>query len=193
MYKVFVNDRPIILAEAKKISTNDLWRKFNPQELCSIVEKLILDGTEKFQLVSSNLPSDWSLFKEQFSIEKAAGGKVLNANDEILFIKRNGKWDLPKGKLEKGETIEDCAVREVEEECGIKGLIIKDELDTTYHIFKRNNKTILKITHWFLMETTFKGIPKPQLEEGIVEAVFKNKLEIEDALENTYANIRLLF
>ena len=192
MYKVFVNDHPIILAGAKKISKNEHWRKFNVQELSSLVDKLLLGEAERFQLISSNLSSDWNLFKEQFTVQIAAGGKVYNANNDILFIYRYGKWDLPKGKLEKGESLKECALREVAEECGIDRLRIIDELESTYHIFQGNNGKILKITHWFSMYTDFKDVPTPQLEEGIVEAVFKNTKEVGLALKNTYANIRSL-
>ena len=127
-----------------------------------------------------------------FKIQKAAGGKVLK-EDKVLFIYRFNKWDLPKGKLEKGEAIEQCAVREVEEECGFDKLKIEKQIETTYHIFKRKNKTILKITYWFLMKTDFSGNLIPQTEEGIERVAFKNEFETMEALENTYENIKLLF
>ena len=117
----------------------------------------------------------------------------MNLKNEVLFIYRFDKWDLPKGKLEKDESIEDCAIREVEEECGVTNLNIKEPLETTYHIFERKNKTILKITYWFLMKTDFSGVLIPQAEEAIKEAVFKNEFDTKIALQNTYENIKLLF
>ena len=90
----------------------------------------------------------------------------------MLFILRRGKWDLPKGKLKIGEKIRKCAIREVEEECGVDHLEIIRPLDITYHIYKRNEKTILKITYWFLMKTMFDGTLVPQIDEGITEAKF---------------------
>ena len=111
----------------------------------------------------------------------------------MLFIYRFDKWDLPKGKLEKGESIQECAIREVEEECGITNLSIDKELETTYHIFKRNEKMILKVTYWFLMRTNYSGNLTPQEEEGIDQVVFKNAHETSKALQNTYQNIKLLF
>ena len=108
-------------------------------------------------------------------------------------IYRFDTWDLPKGKIEKGEGKKEAAIREVEEECGISGLTIENKLQKTYHIFQRNEREILKITHWYKMKTDFEGELTPQLEEGITEVVFKNKEQTKMALENSYENIRLLF
>ena len=84
-------------------------------------------------------------------------------------------------------------MREVEEETGVNNLQIIKKLQKTYHVFKRNGIYKLKITHWFQMESTFEGIPKGQLEEGITEVVWKNPTEIKEALKNSYENIKLLF
>ena len=102
----------------------------------------------------------------------AAGGVVFNAKaGTMLLIKRNGVWDLPKGKLETGETIPECAVREVEEETGLKGLKIISDLCETYHEYSEGSKQIGKTTYWFLMngETVTKQKLTPQREEGITE------------------------
>jgi 8-oxo-dGTP pyrophosphatase MutT (NUDIX family) len=193
MYKVFVNDCPIILTDNNNFSTG--FKKMSFEE-CLIEEQVdnLFNLKEKgICLICNDLEVCWSLFKSKFKIQKAAGGKVFNAENKVLFIKRFDKWDLPKGKLEKGESIEVCAIREVEEECGISNLRLENELQTTYHIFKRKKKTILKITHWFVMFSDYKGKLKPQTEEGITEVVFKDELETKEALENTYQNIKLLF
>lgn len=118
---------------------------------------------------------------------------MFNDKGEVLFIKRLGKWDLPKGHLEKGETSEEGAIREVEEECGISGLKIVSKLPTTYHIFRRKGKLILKETIWFQMSTDFNGELIPQTEEDITEARFLNAKMTSEALQNTYKNIELLF
>ncbi|MEX1383142.1 NUDIX hydrolase [Lutibacter sp.] len=193
MYKVFVNDCPIILTENNNILTNYKKETFNPFEIKRIVADLFQNNFKGICIICNNLEEDWKQFKSLFKIEKASGGKVLNAENEVLFIYRFDKWDLPKGKLEKGESVEDCALREVEEECGVANLAIQKSLETTYHIFERKNKTILKITYWFLMKTDFSGVLIPQNEEGIEEAVFKNEAETKMALQNTYQNIKLLF
>ena len=118
---------------------------------------------------------------------------VRNTAGEVLFIFRNGKWDLPKGKTEKGENIEQTAVREVEEETGVTGLEITEFLLHTYHVFKRNGEYRLKLTHWYAMETEYNGVFAPQEDEGIMEVAWKDETATKEALLNSYENIKLLF
>ena len=193
MYKVFVNDCPIILTDTKKISTEFEQVNFNRINIIELIDTVFSKKQKGIYLYCEDLEANWETFQSKFKIQKAAGGKVINSNNEVLFIYRLGKWDLPKGKLEKGEFIKECAVREVEEECGIANLIIEKELQTTYHIFERKGKTILKITYWFLMNSNYKGNLTPQMEEGIEKVEFKNVAETKEALKNTYENIKLLF
>jgi len=193
MYKVFVNDCPIILTENNNILTKYKKETFNSHDIKSIVADLFENNQNGICVICNNLEEAWKQFQSNFKIQKAAGGKVLNLKNEVLFIYRFDKWDLPKGKLEKDESIEDCAIREVEEECGVTNLNIKKPLETTYHVFERKNRTILKITYWFLMKTDFSGVLIPQVEEAIKEAVFKNEFDTKFALQNTYENIKLLF
>ncbi|UMB53985.1 NUDIX domain-containing protein [Lutibacter sp. A64] len=193
MYKVFVNDCPIILTENKKISTKYKKVSFNSSKINSVLTDLFEKKLLGICFVSNDIEADWQQFMSFFKIEKAAGGKVFNKKNEVLFIYRLDKWDLPKGKLEKGECIKNCAVREVEEECGIENLTIKNFITDTYHVFEKKGKLILKITSWFLMYTDFEGELTPQTEEDIEKAIFKTEDEIKVALENTYGNIKLLF
>ena len=120
----------------------------------------------------------------------AGGGKAYNDEGNILFIYRNDKWDLPKGKVEGNEPIEKTAIREVTEETGVGGLEITKPLETTYHIFKRNGRHKIKVTYWFEMKTAFKGDLFAQEEEGITKVEWLNKAQIKEALKNSYANIR---
>ena len=193
MYKVFVNENSIILTDNKNFSTKLDKVQFNIKDIEPLVLNFFLEKNKGICLVCNDLERDWVLFQSVFKIQKAAGGKVINKKNEVLFIYRLGKWDLPKGKLEKGETIREAAIREVKEECGIKGLTIKSSLPTTYHIFQRKGKIIFKITYWFVMTSNFKGALTPQIEEDIEIAEFKNDTKIEEALLNTYQNIKLLF
>src|ERR1044071_5972343 len=94
-----------------------------------------------------------AVFKK-FTIVQAAGGLVTNDKDEILIIFRRGKWDLPKGKLDEGEKLEDCAIREVEEETGLKNVKLYSPLTVTFHTYHEGTKFILKESHWFMMGTT---------------------------------------
>ena len=193
MYKVFVNDCPIILTDIKNVSTNFKIRNIESIDVLEIVASIFKGELDGIYLYCSDLDVCCRGFKAKFKIQKAAGGKVYNPQNEVLFIYRFNKWDLPKGKLEKGESIEECAVREVEEECGVSNLNIQKPLETTYHIFERKNKIILKITYWFLMSTRYNGKLTPQIEEDIQQVVFKNEIKIKEALKNSYENIKLLF
>jgi len=123
------------------------------------------------------------VLKSKIPVNKAGGGLVYNKNGEVLFIFRNGKWDLPKGGIDKGEEIEDTATREVEEETGVTNLTIVKKLQKTYHIFKRNGEYRLKITHWFEMNTTFDGVLLGQIEEGIEKVAWLNPTQIKEALK----------
>ena len=105
------------------------------------------------------------------------------------MIFRNGKWDLPKGKLEIDENIKECAIREVEEECGISGLSIINALKDTYHTYEINEKKIQKRTFWFVMNSNYKGNLIPQTEEGITKVIWVDKQDIAKKLENSFGNI----
>jgi len=122
-------------------------------------------------------------------IIEAAGGMVLNKHGDVLMIFRRGFWDLPKGKIEPGESIEKCAIREVQEETGINRLEIIKKLQVTYHTYMIGNKTILKPSHWFKMihEENEKTIP--QTEEDITEIKWMNQKEVNAILDKSYASI----
>lgn len=119
----------------------------------------------------------------------AAGGLVLNERNELLMIFRRGKWDLPKGKLEEGETIEACAVREVEEETGLRNIQLHELIDTTLHTYTEKGKTIEKLTYWYSMRTDSKQQLIPQTEEDIQQIKWIPVTDIHTYLENTYDNI----
>lgn len=192
MYKVFVNESPLILTNEKP--DNNIGNVFFMDDdsinyaINSLFKKLISEAyiyDESDQLLEK--------FSSKIPIIVAAGGLVRNKKGKVLFIYRNNKWDLPKGKLDKGESIEMAAIREVEEETGVQGLVIEDHLKTTYHIFKRDGEYRLKKVYWFTMKTKFKGDLEPQLNEGITKVKWKGKTKIQKALQNSYRNIRLLF
>jgi len=193
MYKVFVNDKPLFL-------TNEISKETDFQlfllESIDIEQLIIKMFQNKIQKASLYYPDEKVILKklkEKIPVCKAGGGLVFNKKGEVLFILRNGKWDLPKGGIERDEEIIDTAMREVEEETGVDKLEITRKLQKTYHIFKRNGKYKLKITHWFEMQTNFEGTPFPQANEGIEKAVWLNPEQIKEALKNSYENIKLLF
>ncbi|MAW30509.1 MAG: NUDIX hydrolase [Flavobacteriales bacterium] len=138
------------------------------------------------------LIENFDTFCRKFITIYAAGGIVYNNSQQILMIFRNNFWDLPKGKLELNEKIEDCAIREVEEETGVKELIITSKMPITYHTYELNNKPILKCTYWFKMFTDYSGKLKPQVEEGISNVVWVNKIDVANKKKQMYPNIKEL-
>ena len=119
----------------------------------------------------------------------ASGGVVFN-NEKLLMIFRNGFWDLPKGKIELNESELECAVREVEEECGIERLAVVKFLKYTYHTYVEDDQPILKKTSWFLMLTDYKKKLTPQKSEGITKVIWVSKNEIPVKLDNSFENIK---
>ena len=189
MYKVFVNQDVIILTSeipfGKKINLYDLKKK-SLDEIISLVKK-----HHKIFLFHKNSEKLVSTFQKKIKVVKAGGGIVKNINDETLFIYRRNKWDLPKGKMDKGETIDQTALREVKEETGIKNLSIIDFKMNTYHVFKKGKEYRLKETSWFNMLSTHEGSFSPELKEGITKVVWKSNKKIKK-IKNTFPNIKLL-
>ena len=120
---------------------------------------------------------------------RAAGGLVKNEYDEYLFIYRNNKWDLPKGKIEKQEGTKEAAVREVEEECGIKVSKLEERICKTYHSYIYKGDVVLKKTYWFNMRSKGQNNLKPQKEEGITDVRWFKKGDISPIVENTFPSI----
>ena len=193
MYKVFVNDNVLFLTNEISKETDFQMFLLESIDVEQLIIKMFANKIIKASLYYPDEAEIMRVFKTKIPVSKAGGGLVYNQKGQVLFIFRNGKWDLPKGGSEKGEEIVDTAMREVEEETGVGQLEIVSKLQKTYHIFKRNGVFKLKITHWFEMKTAFEGIPEGQIEEGIEKAVWLNSDEIQEALKNSYENIKLLF
>ena len=193
MYKVFVNDKPLFLTNHISKETDFQLFLLESIDIEQLIVKIFQNKITKAYLYHPDESLILKTLKAKIPVTKAGGGFVYNKKGEVLFIFRNGKWDLPKGGIEKGEEIEATAMREVEEETGVNGLSISHKLQKTYHVFRRNGKYKLKITHWFEMQTDFEGTPQGQLEEGIEKVAWMNPEQIKEALKNSYENIKLLF
>jgi len=145
--------------------------------------KSVLTSIDNFQFVFDYLK------KKLYYIE-AAGG-LIKKEDQYLFIYRFERWDLPKGKLDKGETIENAAVRECEEECAIKNLKIEQQLSSTFHVYKYKDSFAIKQTYWFFMTTDYNKTLKPQLEENITEVKWFTKEQVQETVfNNSYFTIK---
>ncbi len=193
MYKVFFNNNSLFLANQllQKQTFSVSYKYTNLKNLkefiftnCSEIEN------KEILIYHTSLSNLWNNFKSLFEVKNAGGGLVINANNEILFIKRRGLWDLPKGHQEKNEDIETTAIREVMEECGISNLKIIKPLINTYHTYWLNAKAILKPSHWYLMQYTNNEQGSPQTEEDITEIKWFAKNELEDVYLNTFPSIR---
>jgi 8-oxo-dGTP pyrophosphatase MutT (NUDIX family) len=195
MYKVFINNHPLFI-----IGTGDVVNEIPGTLLLRYDSESTLDellnlahAHEKFfrqiYLFDEHPEKVFEMLQSKCKLIDAAGGLVRNEKNEMLLIFRNGKWDLPKGKLEKDETPAYAAIREVEEECGIKELTITKPLSPTFHTYIHKEKMVLKKTYWFEMICTDKKELIPQTEEGITEVKWMKEEEVKNALENTYHSI----
>ena len=178
MYIIHINDTPLYLVErmadagvsaAPDVIVGRYTGK--PRSLMQYID--MLEKTDKYRAVvlfSKDLPGLIADMEGRFKIIEAAGGLVRNAAGEGLFIFRRGHWDLPKGKIDDGETVEAAAIREVQEETGVERLDLGAALPTTYHTYRnRKDKRVLKRTYWYEMTTTDTELI-PQTEEDIQEA-----------------------
>lgn len=196
MYKVFVNNTPIILSTKKAIegyTTISIKEVDFPEVIRDILKKESQGKEAKYHFYHKNEKKLMEHLYSKLPVIVAGGGKVYNEAKEVLFIRRNGKWDLPKGKAEKKEDMETAAIREVEEETGVTGLEIIKFLKHTYHIFKRNGEYRLKVTYWFEMKTNYTGELVPQKNEGITKVRWKDDKKSRKALTDSYENIKQLF
>lgn len=193
MYKVFVNEKKLLLSKQSEALEKTLkYDSFTTLEIA--LDLLQNTSVKELNVYGEQIDEIWKEFKKLFRIIEAAGGIVNRPNGDILFIKRLGKWDLPKGKMEKGESREESAVREIEEETSLQNVELLDFINTTYHIYiERNGDRVLKYTHWFEMNFDGEDTSKPQLEEGITEVAWKNTSQIEaEVFPSTFKNIKLI-
>ncbi|MBR0538673.1 MAG: NUDIX domain-containing protein [Bacteroidales bacterium] len=194
MYKIFQENKALVFP---KIDGNTLNFDATPQEsdrydadlLCNFLPEWINDrdpGDTFIHEISENAVA--LALNETFRMAPAAGGIVMK-DDKFVSIVRKGIPDLPKGHIEKGETPESAALREVEEETGIGNLKIIMNLPTTWHCYLEHEEWTLKPTYWYLMSASEGIQPKPQTEEGITEIKLIGNEEIEAFLKGTFRSI----
>jgi len=197
-YCIYFHDKPIRIIPKEK---EPLWQQvLRPGVLQifydgldtvqTIIKKMTNDEVEEIWLFCNNIDECCNDFKGVFQFVMAGGGLVKNEKDEYLFIFRRGKWDLPKGKLDEMESIEECAVREVEEETGLKEIGLDGHLCDTHHIYLEKGAYVLKESVWFKMNASSVHKLKPQTEEDIHEIKWLDPSHWDTVLGNTYPSIK---
>ncbi len=182
MYKIYINDTPLQLADSKEasqlpVNEENMVARYigKPKFLFNYID--MLEKTHRYQSITlhhENVEHLWEDFQSLYKRIEAAGGVVFNESEEMLVIFRRDSWDLPKGKIDPGESREEAAVREVQEETGIQQIELGDFLHTTYHTYKNGKgKRVLKVTYWFKMKTSDAKLV-PQAEEDIEKAEWQS-------------------
>lgn len=185
-YKVFIEEKVIYFTKEEIVGLPK-YVGLEPQDFQSLKESLV---EPIYQFVSPNPKSALKYFFSNFKKIKAAGG-IVKSDDQQLFIKRNGKWDIPKGKMEKGEKTRETAIREIQEECGLAGILtIESKLMKTYHCYFMYEQSVLKKTTWFVLNYDGSKITESQAEEGITEVVWLKKNQLSKVKKNTYSSVR---
>jgi 8-oxo-dGTP pyrophosphatase MutT (NUDIX family) len=204
--KIYFNDKPLFLAdgmtdEIQGYAHHDdaiLIDEFSHPAVNSMIHEMRREKVHAGIFIHSDLTTLKKAFWKKFNLIQAGGGLVDNGKQAYLFMFRRGKWDLPKGKLDAGETLEQCAVREVGEETGLSAVQLASPLLITYHTYDENGKHILKETHWYRMSVSghHVEIPMPdervakfQQYEAITEIVWADKEKIAELTKNTFPSI----
>lgn len=155
----------------------------------SMIHEMQLDKVHAGVFYHPDLAVLKKAFYKKFTIVQAAGGLVQNEKKQILLIFRRGKWDLPKGKLDKGESLEACAVREVEEETGLTKVKLISPLIITYHTYHEGSKFVLKESHWYTMSVKGEQKLVPQTDEGIAEIKWVSMKEAQAFFPESFPSV----
>jgi 8-oxo-dGTP pyrophosphatase MutT (NUDIX family) len=196
--KIYFGNKPVFLCNERDKEIDEILHhpeavfidEFDKHAVNSLLHEIKKPDFHSGVILHANLDELKKAFWKDFTIIKAAGRLVKNEKGEYLFIFRRGSWDLPKGKLDKGETLEQCAIREMQEETGLVDITLKEALCTTYHTYDEFGKHILKESYWYHMEADSNGTLIPQTEEDITEIVWMNAGSIKKILPLAYPSIR---
>ncbi len=195
--KIFFNDKPLFLCDQVDETIEPFLHhddavfidELDNHTVKSMIHEMQLEKVHAGVFIHPDFEALKKAFFKKFTFIQAAGGIVQNEDGELLLIFRRGKWDLPKGKLDKGESLEDCAVREVEEETGLKQVKLVEPLLITYHTYHEGTKFILKESHWYSMKVSGQQELVPQTEEDILETKWVAADALEPYLKNSFPSV----
>jgi len=194
--KIYFNDKPLFLCDAidpviePYLHHDDavFIDELNIHTIKSMIHEMQQEKVHAGVFRHADLNELKKAFFKKFTLIQAAGGLIRNEKDETLLIFRRGKWDLPKGKLDDGETLEQCAVREVLEETGLKVKLVAPLL-ITYHTYHQGTSFILKESHWYTMKTNSHQPLVPQTEEDIEQVKWVDDPALSHYLPLAYPSI----
>jgi ADP-ribose pyrophosphatase YjhB (NUDIX family) len=196
--KIYYNDKPLVLttnheAYLEAYPVAEMYQFFSGATARSFAQALqVMDRPGSPGTIIEDISED-ALMEQLLAMYtpiQAGGGLVFNEEDALLMIFRRGKWDLPKGKLDEGEDIASCAVREVSEETGLNDITLGDHLSDSYHIYTQDGTQYLKQTVWYRMTASAEEKLKPQKEENILEARWVSEKEMNQFAPRSYEAIR---
>ncbi len=195
--KIYFSDKPLFLCDAVDATIQPYIHhddavfidELNTHTVKTMIHEMEQTAVHAGVFYHEDLAALQKAFFKKFTLVQAGGGLVQNENKEILIMFRRGKWDLPKGKLDKGEKLEDCAVREVEEETGLKDVQLLSPLMITYHTYHEGSRFILKESHWYTMQVNGQQTLIPQTTEGIQEIKWVKPNELEKYLSNSFPSV----
>ena len=189
-YRIYINEKVILLTDSEP-KQKERYEKIDAAvfDLKIVYTWAAAHHSNFFYVLCNDAKAFLKTVSKSVMLIEAAGGLVRNEHDEYLFIYRQDKWDLPKGKIEKFERTKVAAVREVEEECGIKVGNLDEKICKTYHAYVSRGEVVLKKTHWFKMRCKGQDKLKPQKEEGITDVRWFKKDQIGTIADNTFSSI----
>lgn len=195
--KIYFDEKPLFLCDAVDevlqpyIHHDDavFIDELNSHTVKSMIHEMEQPEVHAGVFYHPDLPALKKAFYKKFNLVIAAGGLVQNEKKQTLLIFRRGKWDLPKGKLDKGETLEDCAVREVVEETGLQNVKLFSPLTITYHTYHEGARFLLKESHWYNMKVSGDQKLVPQIAEDIHEIKWAGADELPKYMKNAFASV----
>lgn len=195
--KIYFDDRPLQIIKAvpglvEQLDNKEGFTIVNLPDEETVAEVVAQMQTNKELKVKIYAPDRQHMLQQiqkNFTLMQAAGGLVTTNTEKLMLIFRKGKWDLPKGKRDEGETMDQCALREVMEETAVKNLVLEKLLHVTYHTYTEKQKTILKETHWFHMTTTLQPL-KAQADEGIEKCIWVDEGDLSTFTDNMHLSVQ---